>query len=131
MYHDTGVFSIFAGTSPEHVGEVVDISVDELRNIVADGITDDELNLAKHQARAAVLLSLEDSAARAAALAQSEMVLGRQVPVEETLANIDSVTLEDIELLSGEFFKTDSIAFAAVGDLGDLHVTRERLTIHR
>ncbi|HEY2866519.1 MAG TPA: pitrilysin family protein, partial [Pyrinomonadaceae bacterium] len=31
MYHDVGVFSIFAGTSPEQVGEVVDIAMAELR----------------------------------------------------------------------------------------------------
>ena len=67
MYGDCGVFSIFAGTSPKQVSEVVDISIAELRDVVENGISIDELQLAKHQARASVLLSLEDSAARAAA----------------------------------------------------------------
>src|SRR3954471_6725646 len=74
MYRDVGIFSIFAGTSPEQVGEVVDIAVAELREVIRNGITEQELSLAKNQARAAILLSLEDSASRAAALAQSEMV---------------------------------------------------------
>jgi Predicted Zn-dependent peptidases len=83
MYRNCGVFSIFAATSPEQVGEVLDISIDELGEIVRSGITEHELDLAKHQARASILMSLEDSAARAAALAQSEMVYGRQIPVRK------------------------------------------------
>jgi len=129
MYRNCGVFSVFAATSPEQVGEVLDISIDELGQVVSSGITDHELDLAKHQARASILMSLEDSAARAAALAQSEMVYGRQIPVEETLAKIDAVTVDDAANLAREFFKTESVAFTALGDLDHLHVDRSRLMI--
>jgi predicted Zn-dependent peptidase len=129
MYRNCGVFSIFAATSPEQVGEVLDISIDELGQVVSSGITDHELDLAKHQARASILMSLEDSAARAAALAQSEMVYRRQIPVEETLARIDAVTVDDAANLAREFFKTEAVAFTALGDLDHLHVDRNRLTI--
>jgi predicted Zn-dependent peptidase len=129
MYSDCGVFSIFAGTSPKQVSEVVDISIAELRDVVQNGISIDELQLAKHQARASVLLSLEDSAARAAALAQSEMTFRRQIPVEETLAKIETVTVEETVELAQEFFSTESVAFAALGDLNGLKIDRERLSI--
>lgn len=129
MYRNCGVFSIFAGTSPEQTGEVVDIAVTELSEIVRDGITEKELALAKDQARASILMSLEDSAARAAALAQAEMTYGRQIPVEETLANIEAVTVDETFELAREFIRTDGIAFAAIGDLDHLTVDRERLTI--
>jgi predicted Zn-dependent peptidase len=128
-YQDCGMFSIFAGTSPEQVEEVVDLSIAEMRVVVKDGVTDDELNLAKHQAVASILLSLEDSASRAAALAQGEMTHGRQIPVEETLANLDAVTTDDIHTLAPEFFRTDNIAFAALGDLSGLQIERGRLSI--
>ncbi len=127
MYQDVGIFSIFAATSPEQVEEVVDIAVVEMRNVVRDGVTAAELDLAKAQARASVLLSLEDSASRAAALAQSEMVHGRQVSVEETLAGIDSVTIDDCQALAHEFFRPEKIAFVALGDLRDLNIDEERL----
>lgn len=129
MYQNCGVFSVFAGTSPEQVGEVVDIAVDELGKIVNDGITEKELELAKDQARASILMSLEDSASRAAALAQSEMVYGRQIPVEETLSNINAVTVKDTNELAHEFFKTEQVAFAAIGDLDHLSIDREKLSI--
>jgi predicted Zn-dependent peptidase len=129
MYRDIGVFSVFAGTSPEQLAEVIDIVVEELSKVVKAGVTDGELELAKHQARASILMSLEDSAARAAALAQSEMVYGRQIPVEETLANIDAVTVEDTHQIAQEFIRSGSIAFAAIGDLDHLRVDRDRLSI--
>jgi predicted Zn-dependent peptidase len=129
MYQDTGLFSVFAGTSPEQVGEVVEIVIDELRSVVRDGVTTDELDLAKQQAVSSILLSLEDSASRAGAMAQSEMVYGRQISVEETLANLNRVSLDDISALAREFFQTDSIAFAALGDLKGLKITRQDLTV--
>ena len=129
MYKTTGIFTIFAGTSPEQVGEVVDISIDELRNVLANGVSEEELELAKHQARSSVLLNLEDSAARAAALAQSEMTFGRQISVEETLAKIEAVTVDDLAELSDEYFVTECVAFAAIGDLKRLAVDRDRLSI--
>ncbi len=129
MFNDCGYFTVFAGTSPHQTGEVVDISIAELRNVVNDGVTEQELDLSKRQAVASVLLSLEDSAARATALAQSEMLHGRQIPVEETLANIEAVTIGDIRKLGREFFKTEKVAFAALGDLKSLKIDRKRLTI--
>jgi predicted Zn-dependent peptidase len=129
MYQDCGLFAVSAATSPEQTREVVDLAIDEMKNVVRDGVTDDELELVKAQARASILLSLEDSAARAAALAQSEMVYGRQISVEETLSNIDAVTVEDCQAIATEFFKTDVVAFAALGDLDDLTITRDDLAI--
>lgn len=127
MFNDCGIFSVFAATSPEQVGEVVDIVIEELRSIVSDGITAHELQLMKDQTRASILLGLEDSAARAATLAQSEMTHGRQIPVEETLAKVDAVSVDDVQAIANEFFKTEKIAFAAIGDLGDLKIDRNRL----
>ena len=69
------------------------------------------------------------SASRAAALAQSEMVYGRQIPVEETLANIDAVTTDDIAAIAEEFFTTEKVAFAAIGDLLEDAISRDDLRI--
>ncbi|HQU93992.1 MAG TPA: insulinase family protein, partial [Pyrinomonadaceae bacterium] len=129
MYNDTGFFTVSAGTSPDQVEEVLDIVIDEMREIVRYGVTQAELDLMKEQTRANVLLGLEDSASRAGSLAQCEMVHGRQIAVEESLANLAAVTVDDIQQLAGECFQTDKIAFVALGDLEGLTVTRDRLAI--
>ena len=129
MYQDCGMFSVFAGTSPDQVLEVVDLSVAEMREVVNNGVTQDELDLAKQQTTASILLGLEDSAARAATLAQSEMIHGRQIPLDETLDNLNAVTTEDLQDVATEFFRTENIAFAALGDLKALKIDRETLSI--
>lgn len=123
------MFMIFAATSPEQVAEVVDLSVIEMRNVVQNGVTADELDLAKQQSVSSILLSLEDSAARAASLAQSEMTHGRQISLDESLANIHAVTLSDLHGLAKEYFRTEKFAFAALGDLPKLEIDRINLTV--
>ncbi|MBV9214555.1 MAG: insulinase family protein [Acidobacteria bacterium] len=129
MYQDAGVFSIFAATSPEQVKEVVEVSVAELRSILMDGITQEELELSKQTSRASILLSLEDSASRSASLAQSEMVHGRQIALEETLAGVDAVTVDDCHKLAAEFFTTEKMSFVALGDLSGVTIEREHLVL--
>ncbi len=129
MFRDCGFFSIFAGTSPEQAEEVVDLSIAELRSVVRDGIRQEELELAKRQAETSILLSLEDSAARAAVLAHSEILYGRHIPVGETIDKIRAVTVDDVAAIAHEFFKTESVAFAALGNLNDTRISRDRLQI--
>lgn len=129
MFQECGMFSIFAATSPEQVAEVVDLSVVEMRNVVQNGVTADELDLVKQQAVSSILLSLEDSAARAASLAQSEMTHGRQISLEESLENMNAVTRSDIHALAQEYFRNEKIAFAALGDLPKLEIDRKHLAV--
>lgn len=129
MFQDSGFFSVSAAISPEHAEQVLRIVVDEMRSVVSSGVNEDELQLVKDQARASILLGLEDSASRAGALAQSELIHGRQIPVEETLAKLDAVNADDVQQIAREFFKTDKVAFVALGDLDGLHIDRNRLAI--
>ena len=129
MYQDVGIFSIFAGTSPEQVEEVVELAIAEVRDITKNGVTADELELAKAQTTASILLGLEDSAARAATLAQSEMIHGRQITLDEALDAINAVTANDIHLLTSEHFRTESLMFAALGDLSAESITRDSLRL--
>ena len=129
MFADCGMFMVSAATSPSQTLDVVDIAISEMRDVVANGITADELELAKQQARASVLMSLEDSASRAAGLAQSEMLHGRQISVEESLRHTAAVTLSDVRDIAREFFQTERMAFAALGDLKSLKINRKRLEI--
>lgn len=129
VFQDCGIFSIYAGSSPEKFGEVIDLSIAEMRKIKRAGVRREELILAKEQTVASVLLGLEDSSVRASNLAQMEMIHGKIISVEETLAKIEAVTLEEIQDLANEFFQTEKIALAALGNLNNLKIKRERLDV--
>ena len=129
MYQDCGVFSIYAGTSPKQTEQVLDISLKELSSVVKNGISAEELALMKEQSIASILLGLEDSGVRAGTLARLEMVHNRQISIEETLEKIEAVTVEEVQEIAREFFRTEKIAFAALGNLNGLKIKRERLEI--
>ena len=128
-FSDVGVFTIYAGTSPEHVDEVFDLSLGELRRIVDEVVPEEELQLAKDQAISSILLGLESSSARAGALARQEMVHGRYLPPSEILQQIEAVTPDDLQRLAHKFFTSDSIAVGALGNLNGFKVDRSRLEI--
>jgi predicted Zn-dependent peptidase len=128
-YTDVGVFHIYAGTSPEQVDEVLDLSLAELRRIVRVSVGADELRLAKDQSVASILLSLESTSARAGSLARQEIVHGRYTTPDEVIRRIEAVTPEDLQRVARASFTTDALAFGALGDLNGFKVDRARLEI--
>jgi predicted Zn-dependent peptidase len=128
-FTDIGIFTIYAGTSPEHMDEVVDLSLQELRRIVRESVSEEELTLAKDQAISSILLGLESSSARASALARQEIVHGRRIPPDEIIRRIEGVTVEDVQQVARQFFTTESMSLGALGDLNGFRVDRSRLEI--
>ncbi len=128
-FEDCGIFSIFAATSPEKLNQTIDLVIAEIRKIKKSGVSQEELELAKEQTAASILLGLEDSGVRAGNLAQQEMTHGKTITVEETLQRIEAVGAEEIRHLANEFFCTEKIALAALGNLDGFKIGRERLDI--
>ncbi|MCA1620915.1 MAG: insulinase family protein [Acidobacteria bacterium] len=128
-YTDAGVFQIYAGTSPEQLDEVLDISLQEMRRVLRESVGEDELRLVKDQAVSSILLGLESTSARAGTLARQEIVHGRRITPERVIARIESVTPEDMLRVATENFKTEALALGALGDLNGFKVDRSRLEV--
>ena len=129
-FQDCGIFTIYAATSPKQLGEVVDLSIAELKKIKREGVSRAELDLAKDQTIASILLGLEDSGTRAANLAQQEIIFETQISLDETLQKIEAVNAEEIQDLAREFFQTENIALVALGNLNSLKIERDRLDVN-
>ena len=128
-YTDAGVFQIYAGTSPEQLDEVLELSLAELRRVLREPVGEDELRLVKDQAVSSILLGLESTSARAGTLARQEIVHGLRIPPEQVIERIERVTPEDLQRVAAEFFRTDALAVAALGDLNGFKVNRARLEV--
>jgi predicted Zn-dependent peptidase len=127
-FSDVGVFAIYAGTSPEHLNDVVDLSLAELRRIVRDGVSEEELQLAKDQSISSILLGLESSSSRAGALARQEIIHGRRISPDEMIQRLETVKIEDVQRIAQEYFR-QPLALGALGDLNGFQVDRARLEI--
>jgi predicted Zn-dependent peptidase len=128
-YMDVGMFTIYAGTSPGQMDEVLDLSLAEVRRIVREPVSEAELQSAKEQAISSVLLSLESSSARAGTLARQEMVHGRRIAPDEIIGSIEAVTREDVQQVAQTCFTTPTLALGALGNLNGFKVDRARLEI--
>jgi predicted Zn-dependent peptidase len=102
-FQDSGLFQIYAGTGEEQAAELVPATLAELRRVRHD-VTAEELERAKAQLRASLLMSLESTGSRCEQLARQVFVHGRLVPIEETKARIAAVTLEDIAAAARRVF---------------------------
>ena len=128
-HDDTGMFTVYAGTSAEKVGELAELTLDELRR-AADDMTAAEIARARAQMRAGLLMGLESPSARAERLARVVAIWGRVPPVEESLARIDAVTTGDVRDLTGRMTEGGKAALALYGPVTrapDLTRVRERL----
>ncbi len=128
-FSDTGVFYIYAGTSPDQLDEVLDLSLTELRRVVRETVGEEELRLVKDQAISSILLGLESSSARAGSLARQEIIHGRRITPDEIIRAIEVVTPEEIQHIARTRFRTDLLAVGALGDLNGFQVDRARLEI--
>jgi predicted Zn-dependent peptidase len=90
-YADSGMTTIYAGTSGDQVADLADITIDELKR-AADDMSSAEIERAKVQMKAGMLMGLESPSSRAERLARMVSIWGRVPGLEETVAKIDAVS---------------------------------------
>ena len=89
-YEDTGHVTIYAGTSEEEIGELTQLTLDELKR-AADDMSEAEVARARAQLRAGLLMGLESPSSRAERNARLLSIWGRVPDVSEAVAKIDAV----------------------------------------
>jgi predicted Zn-dependent peptidase len=126
-FRDTGMLAIYAGTSAEKTSQVLELTIAEFCRLKDSPVPDAELKRAKDQLKSNIVLGLESSSSRMSNLARQEIYFGRFFSPEEIVAEVDAVTAADIQALARQLFRADSIALTALGNLGDLAITRDAL----
>ncbi len=128
-YEDTGLSTIYAGTSAEDIVELVDLTVAEIKR-AADDMTDAEVARARAQMKAGMLMGLESPSNRAERLARMISIWGRVPAVEEQIAKIEAVTTRDVRDFAGRMAGGTGTALAVYGPAEAaprLEALRERL----
>ncbi len=126
-FRDTGLLSIYAGTSRESAPKVVQAIVTEFRELKNNPVSDEELKRAKDQLKGSLMLSLESTTARMSNLARQEMYYDRFFGMDEIIQRIQAVTVEDLLQSANEFFQPELIAVTVLGNLNGLKITRDSL----
>lgn len=96
-YVDTGVFSVYAGTTPARVRELLDVIAAQIDDLVEHGPREQELAVAKGAFEGSTLISLEDTGSRMSRLATSVVLRDRVMPLDEFLARTEAITVDDVQ----------------------------------
>ena len=104
-YRDTGTFGVYAACEDSKAEEVVKLTIAELEKI-QNSITEEELNKAKMQLKASLMMGLESSSTRMERMANQYIHLGRIVEPSEIVENIEKISVKSLKELSMKIFNT-------------------------
>jgi len=117
-FSDTGIFGVHAATGHDDISELVPVILDELRK-AGDFVSLEEVNRARAQYRAGLVMSAESAASRASQIARQLLLFGRPIPMEELVERLSNLTVERLSDLAQRLFSTHP-TLAAIGPIGAL-----------
>ena len=117
QYTETGIFSAYAGTTPSKAKDVVALMRREVADVRDGGVGEEEFRRAKSHVKGSTVLSLEDSGGRMSRLGKSEIAHGEILTLDETLARVEAVTLDDARRVA-ERVLSQPWTLAVMGPIG-------------
>jgi predicted Zn-dependent peptidase len=113
--HDrTGSFLIYASCDPDRARQVEDILLKELHTVVAEGLTDEEVQRSKNKIESGTVLQGESPLGRMRGLASRWTYNREYRSLEEDLALLESITRQDLQSVAA----THSFAPMTITTLG-------------
>ncbi|WP_292290006.1 pitrilysin family protein [Marivita sp.] len=116
-YSDTGMTTIYAGTSGDEIKDLTNLTIDEMKR-AADDMSPAEVARARAQMKAGLLMGLESPSSRTERLARMIQIWGEVPSLEDTVSRIDSVTTGDVRAFGERLVREAPAALALYGPVG-------------
>jgi predicted Zn-dependent peptidase len=116
-YSDAGLFGVYAGMSREHLEQVVELILEQIRQVRGGNVSESEIARAKEQLKANLVISLESMGNRMSRLAKLALFHERLVAPDEVMRQIDSVTLSHVVETAQIVLDPSRLAASAVGPI--------------
>ncbi len=115
QFADTGQVGLYVGTRPDNLTEAMEVIGSELDRMRTDPATELELERAKENVKARVVLGLESSSARMNRLGGSILFGLPLLEPDELIERFDAVTLDDLRALATELWPPGRLSAAGIG----------------
>lgn len=115
-YLGTGMFGVSAGLAPQNQERFFK-EVAEILRKTRDEITAEEVELTREQFKAGLVLSNESMSAIASSVGRQLLLDNRYIDLDETLKEIERVTLDEVKEAATLVTNPDVIALSAVGEV--------------
>jgi predicted Zn-dependent peptidase len=113
-YADTGMLTVYAGTSGEDIDGLAMLTIDELKRSV-DSMTEAEVARARAQMKAGLLMGLESPSSRAERLSRLVSIYDRVPSLAEAIAKVDAVGLVQVAAYAQDMVENGKSALALYG----------------
>lgn len=123
LYRDSGCLAVYAGTSQQTLKKVVEMVIEEFRQLCNEAVPVEELRRAKDHLKGSLALSLESTSSRMSNLARQELFFGRFQSVDEMMEGIERVTAPEIQGIAKDFFAGKQVGVTALGRVSDIQLT--------
>jgi predicted Zn-dependent peptidase len=115
QFQDTGQVGLYVGTRPDNLAEALQVVQEELDRLRERPATAEELERARENVKARVILALESSSARMHRLGSSVLYGLPLLEPDELVRRIDAVTLDDLGALAHELWAPERLSAAGIG----------------
>ena len=115
-FRDSGMVGIYAGTGADAAAELSQVVAGQMADI-AETLSATEVERAKAQLRAGLLMGLERPAARAEQIASHMLSFDRVVPVAELVEELDAVDADAVRRFATQVIRTDQPSLVALGPI--------------
>ncbi len=119
-FRDTGIFSIYAGTSPDQLPKVLELISTEIERLASKGLTKIELEEAKQQLKGNTLIALESTTNRMNRLATGFLYGIEPQRPEEAIRPYLAVTQDDIRKAATELLDRKKMAMTVISPASDV-----------
>jgi predicted Zn-dependent peptidase len=115
QYADTGQIGLYVGTRPDNLAEAMQVVGEELGRLREHPATEEELERARENVKARVVLALESTGARMNRLGASLLFGLPLLEADEVMARFEAVTLDDLRELTDELWAPERLSAAGIG----------------
>lgn len=115
QYSGTGQVGIYTGTRPDNLASAIAVIAQELRRLLEDGVSEDELQRAKENSRGRAVLALESTSARMNRLGGTVLAGLPVLSVDELVARVEAVSADDVVELARALLAPERLSVAAIG----------------
>lgn len=114
-FADTGMFTVYAALSPAQVHDVLNLTLEEIRRMFTDRVTQKQLSKSREQLKSNYILSLESSSNRMNSIGRTMLMQNKTVTAEQLIEKIDAIDLDMFYTLCEKVMQLDKISLSLVG----------------
>ncbi|MGI9364253.1 MAG: M16 family metallopeptidase [Rhizobiaceae bacterium] len=123
-FSDTGLFGVHAATEESDIPELIPVVMEEFKK-AGQAINQEELDRARAQINAGLMMSLESPASRAGQIARQILLFGRPISNEELMDRLNALTIERLRDLASRLFTENIPTIAAIGPVSHVPAQAE------